>query len=490
MDTLDANSAEASISPSTPSSGNSLHSDSPLVSAADEPSVEEGPSPPRRPTTSRSNFSLMERTTEAVPSPSSTKSWSTSSSLASSRPPMPTQLRSLKRTTVSETAPASAIRDAYASASRSSAPPRKMATEQGAYCSTARLAARTAALAVLRAPSEDLWKGSRTRRKAFTMRSDGEGLLVALRWRCGLSTETARPTSSRQASTRRSPPSCCSSSSRLMSGVETAVMSTMESCLGFRARTAPARTTAPPPPPPPPPPSLSSPGSVRYPDSAMYTGRNSAMKKESSRSVMVAPMGMPPGSASPSIMGPIMYLNPMASVASADSSAPITTTTKEPSGLREERPRRGAPSTKPTKEARILAVKAGDVASVTRMKAAEQARMNQETTSVMRKAVSAMRPRSVLRRSRSESASAMTGKEESERRTASSETSDVPRRSSGSDGRSAWKTGSVTASGTRAPVSATASARPLGRRRRPRSVLTPMEKRKRMSATRETLSRM
>jgi hypothetical protein len=39
-----------------------------------------------------------------------------------------------------------------------------------------------------------------------------------------------------------------------------------------------------------------------------------------------APMGMPPGSASPSIMGPIMYLNPISSVTSA-----AMTTTKEPS---------------------------------------------------------------------------------------------------------------------------------------------------------------
>uniref|UniRef100_A0A804LSJ0 Uncharacterized protein n=1 Tax=Zea mays TaxID=4577 RepID=A0A804LSJ0_MAIZE len=37
-------------------------------------------------------------------------------------------------------------------------------------------------------------------------------------------------------------------------------------------------------------------------------------------------MGMPPGSASPSIMGPIMYLNPISSVTSA-----AMTTTKEPS---------------------------------------------------------------------------------------------------------------------------------------------------------------
>jgi hypothetical protein len=59
------------MSPSTPSSGNSLDSDSPLVSAVD-PSGSPSPSPPRRPTMSRSNFSLMARTTDAVPSASST----------------------------------------------------------------------------------------------------------------------------------------------------------------------------------------------------------------------------------------------------------------------------------------------------------------------------------------------------------------------------------------------------------------------------------
>ena len=202
-------------------------------------------------------------------------------------------------------------------------------------------------------------------------------------------------------------------------------------------------------------------------------------------------------------MGPIMYLNPMASVTSADSSAAMTTTTKDPSersapvGVRlyamyrpAGRATKATKSTNATKEARILAVNTGDLLSPMRMTAAVQARMNHEVTSVMSDAVSAMRPRSVLRRSRSESASAMTGNEERERRTASSLMSDEPLRSSGSVGWSAWKTGRVTASGTTAPMMPTATARPLGRRRRLRSVLTPMEKRKRMSDTRDTLSRM
>jgi hypothetical protein len=58
------------------------------------------------------------------------------------------------------------------------------------------------------------------------------------------------------------------------------------------------------------------------------------MKKESRRSVRVAPMGMPPGSARPSIMGPIINLKPMTSVTSAESSAAMTTRTKEPSERR------------------------------------------------------------------------------------------------------------------------------------------------------------
>uniref|UniRef100_A0A0A9C434 Uncharacterized protein n=1 Tax=Arundo donax TaxID=35708 RepID=A0A0A9C434_ARUDO len=141
MDTLDAKSADASMSPSTPSSGHSLHSDSPLVSAAADPSISLLSPLPRRPTMSRSNFSLMDRTTDAVPSPSSTvfstnttlslslclfqNLFSISSSLASSLPPIPTQFRSLNRTTVSDMVPASGILAAYASASRSSGPPRK-----------------------------------------------------------------------------------------------------------------------------------------------------------------------------------------------------------------------------------------------------------------------------------------------------------------------------------------------------------------------------
>ncbi|PWZ04651.1 hypothetical protein Zm00014a_006768 [Zea mays] len=89
------------------------------------------------------NSSLMARTTDAVPSASSTV-FSTYTTplvvpvpapellqqllvprLASSRPPIPTQFRSLNRTTVSDMVPVSGIRAAYASASRSSAPPRK-----------------------------------------------------------------------------------------------------------------------------------------------------------------------------------------------------------------------------------------------------------------------------------------------------------------------------------------------------------------------------
>jgi hypothetical protein len=38
-----------------------------------------------------------------------------------------------------------------------------MATEQGAYCSTLRLMEQMALFAVLRAPSEYLWNGSRMR---------------------------------------------------------------------------------------------------------------------------------------------------------------------------------------------------------------------------------------------------------------------------------------------------------------------------------------
>ncbi|TVU51573.1 hypothetical protein EJB05_03009, partial [Eragrostis curvula] len=137
--------------------------------------------------------------------------------------------------------------------------------------------------------------------------------------------------------------------------------------------------------------------------------------------------------------------------------------------------------TKAKKETRIWAVNAGDLAS---------ARRNQEVTSVMSDAVSAMRPRSVLSRSRSDSASAMTGNDDSDSLTASSVISDVPLRSSGSDGCSAWNTGSVTARGTTAPVRPTATARPLGRRSRLKSVFTPMEKRNRIKATSEMLSRM
>nr|CAB3490699.1 unnamed protein product [Digitaria exilis] len=119
--------------------------------------------------------------------------------------------------------------------------------------------------------------------------------------------------------------------------------------------------------------------------------------------------------------------------------------------------------TKATKEARILAVKAGELASDTRNPAAEQARRPHEVTSVMSDAVSAILPRSVLRRSRSDSASAITGNDDSDSRTASSVMSDEPRRSSGSDGCSAWNTGSVTASGTSAPV-------PLSEKRTPRTL--------------------
>ncbi|OQU78605.1 hypothetical protein SORBI_3008G008701 [Sorghum bicolor] len=205
------------MSPITPSSGNSLHSDSPLVSAVD-PSGSLSASPPRRPTMSRSNFSLMARTTDAVPSASSTvfstyttrslslclaqNSCSSSSSRASSCPPIPTQFRSLNRTTVSDMVPASGIRAAYASASRSSAPPRKllaavahadpdarpwstrMATEQGAYCSTLRLMDRMALFAVLRAPSEDLWNGSRMRLAFRLCASEHTSWCIELKGAC------------------------------------------------------------------------------------------------------------------------------------------------------------------------------------------------------------------------------------------------------------------------------------------------------------------
>jgi hypothetical protein len=137
-----------------------------------------------------------------------------------------------------------------------------------------------------------------------------------------------------------------------------------------------------------------------------------------------------------------------------------------------------------------LAVKSGDLAWVMRKAAAKQARRNQEVTSVMREALRATRPSSELRRSSSARASATTGKEERERRTASSVMREEPRRSAGREGLRAWKTGRVTARGTREPARPTARARAVGRRRRVRSVLTAMEKRKRMRATRETLSRM
>jgi hypothetical protein len=89
-------------------------------------------------------------------------------------------------------------------------------------------------------------------------------------------------------------------------------------------------------------------------------------------------------------------------------------------------------ATNSTNDTRICAVNAGEpLASWTRYAAAKHARRNQEVTSVMSDAVSAMRPRSVFSRSRSDSASAMTGKDESDSRTASSVSRLVPLRSSG-----------------------------------------------------------